>query len=96
MVSSVICSVIGGCIVELWITNSDYVTGGNTDFPVDSHRNEQLHDSAVSMMQSQHFPVSSGFDVLRLLCHLTKILSNAEANITLPCFIRIDGKVWWI
>ncbi|RVW16347.1 putative NOT transcription complex subunit VIP2 [Vitis vinifera] len=65
VVSSVICSVIGGCIVELWITNSDYVTGGNTDFPVDSHRKEQLHDSAVSMMQSQHFPMgrSGGFNL---------------------------------
>lgn len=57
-------TVIVGCIVEFCITDSDYVTGGNADFPVDSHRKEQFHDSAVSMMQSQHFPVSSGFHVL--------------------------------
>ena len=42
---------------EFSIQNEDFPAspgfkGGNTDFPVDSHRKEQLHDSVVSMMQS--------------------------------------------
>lgn len=55
---------------EFSIQNEDFPAlpgfkGGNTDFPVDSHRKEQLHDSAVSMMQSQHFPMgrSGGFNL---------------------------------
>ena len=42
---------------EFSIQNEDFPAspgfkGGNTYFPVDSHRKEQLHDSVVSMMQS--------------------------------------------
>ena len=33
-------------------------TGGNGDYTMDMHQKEQLHDNAVSMMQSQHFSVS--------------------------------------
>ena len=55
---------------EFSIQNEDFPAspgfkGGNTDFPVDSHQKEQLHDSVVSMMQSQHFPMgrSGGFNL---------------------------------
>ncbi|KAE9600629.1 hypothetical protein Lalb_Chr14g0374941 [Lupinus albus] len=39
--------------------------GGNADFGMDMHQKEQLHDNAVSMMQSQHFPMgrSAGFSL---------------------------------
>ncbi|XP_019457920.1 PREDICTED: probable NOT transcription complex subunit VIP2 isoform X1 [Lupinus angustifolius] len=39
--------------------------GGNADFGMDMHQKEQLHDNAVSMMQSQHFPMgrSGGFNL---------------------------------
>lgn len=34
-------------------------SGGNSEFPVNMHQKEQLRESVVSMMQSQHLPVSS-------------------------------------
>ncbi|XP_027925757.1 probable NOT transcription complex subunit VIP2 isoform X7 [Vigna unguiculata] len=40
--------------------------GGNADFAMDMYQKEQLHDNAVSMMQSQHFSQmgrSSGFSL---------------------------------
>lgn len=30
---------------------------------MDMHQKEQLHDNPISMMQSQHYPVSHGFCV---------------------------------
>lgn len=32
-------------------------SGGNADYAMDMHQKEQLHDNAMSMMQSQHFNV---------------------------------------
>lgn len=32
--------------------------GGNAEYAMDMHQKEQLHENAVSMMQSQHFSVS--------------------------------------
>lgn len=53
---------------EFSIQNEDFPAlpgfkGGGSDFPMDMHQKEQLHDSTVSMMQSQHFPMqrSAGF-----------------------------------
>ncbi|XP_062171722.1 probable NOT transcription complex subunit VIP2 isoform X2 [Alnus glutinosa] len=39
--------------------------GGNADYAMDMHQKEQLHDNAVSMMQSQHFSMgrSAGFNL---------------------------------
>lgn len=37
--------------------------GGNSEFPVNMHQKEQLHENVVSMMQSQHLPVSYSFCV---------------------------------
>ncbi|GFS30658.1 NOT2 / NOT3 / NOT5 family [Actinidia rufa] len=39
--------------------------GGNADYAMDLHQKEQLHDNAVSMMQSQHFSMgrSAGFNL---------------------------------
>ncbi|XP_057449098.1 probable NOT transcription complex subunit VIP2 isoform X3 [Lotus japonicus] len=39
--------------------------GGNADYTMDMHQKEQLHDNAVSMMQSQHFSMgrSAGFSL---------------------------------
>ncbi|RZC72907.1 hypothetical protein C5167_048386 [Papaver somniferum] len=55
---------------EFSIQNEDFPAlpgfkGGNNDFPMDMHQKEQLHDNAVSMMQSQHFPMgrSAGFSL---------------------------------
>ncbi|XP_059660678.1 probable NOT transcription complex subunit VIP2 [Cornus florida] len=54
---------------EFSIQNEDFPAlpgfkGGNADYAMDLHQKEQLHDSAVSMMQSQQFPMgrSSGFN----------------------------------
>ncbi|KAJ4952395.1 hypothetical protein NE237_029227 [Protea cynaroides] len=55
---------------EFSIQNEDFPAlpgykGGNTDYSLDLHQKEQLNDSAMSMMQSQHFPMgrSSGFSL---------------------------------
>ncbi|KAE9585724.1 hypothetical protein Lalb_Chr24g0394301 [Lupinus albus] len=55
---------------EFSIQNEDFPAlpgfkGGNADFGMDMHQKEQLHDNAVSMMQSQHFSMgrSSGFSL---------------------------------
>ncbi|KAJ4955815.1 hypothetical protein NE237_012598 [Protea cynaroides] len=55
---------------EFSIQNEDFPAlpgykGGNTDYAMDLHQKEQLNDSAMSMMQSQHFPMgrSSGFNL---------------------------------
>ena len=50
-----------------WLVSSAFVVdciirscaGGNADYAMDMHQKEQLHDNTVSMMQSQHFSVSS-------------------------------------
>ncbi|KAJ6805773.1 putative NOT transcription complex subunit VIP2 isoform X2 [Iris pallida] len=54
---------------EFSIQNEDFPAlpgfkGGNSDFPMDMHQKEQLHEN-VSMMQSQHFPMarSGGFSL---------------------------------
>ncbi|KAJ6820025.1 putative NOT transcription complex subunit VIP2 isoform X2 [Iris pallida] len=54
---------------EFSIQNEDFPAlpgfkGGSSDFPMDMHQKEQLHEN-VSMMQSQHFPMarSSGFSL---------------------------------
>jgi len=36
-----------------------FCTGGNADYAMDLHQKEQLHDNTMSMMQSQHFSVST-------------------------------------
>lgn len=36
-------------------------SGGNADYAMDMHQKEQLHDNAMSMMQSQHFNVRVNF-----------------------------------
>ncbi|XP_019447928.1 PREDICTED: probable NOT transcription complex subunit VIP2 isoform X2 [Lupinus angustifolius] len=55
---------------EFSIQNEDFPAlpgfkGGNADFGMDVHQKEQLHDNAVSMMQSQHFSMgrSAGFSL---------------------------------
>ncbi|KAK7324979.1 hypothetical protein VNO77_28975 [Canavalia gladiata] len=55
---------------EFSIQNEDFPAlpgfkGGNADFAMDMHQKEQLHDNAVSMMQSQHFSMgrSAGFSL---------------------------------
>lgn len=55
---------------EFSIQNEDFPAlpgykGGSTEFPVNMHQKEQLRDSVVSMMQSQHLPVgrSGGFSL---------------------------------
>ncbi|KAF5198723.1 Ccr4-not transcription complex subunit [Thalictrum thalictroides] len=55
---------------EFSIQNEDFPAlpgfkGGGTDFSMDLHQKEQLHDNTVSMMQSQHFPMgrSTGFSL---------------------------------
>ncbi|KAF6154450.1 hypothetical protein GIB67_028342 [Kingdonia uniflora] len=55
---------------EFSIQNEDFPAlpgfkGGSTDFAMDLHQKEQLHENAMSMMQSQHFPMgrSSGFSL---------------------------------
>ncbi|CAN0853950.1 Probable NOT transcription complex subunit VIP2 (Fragment) [Linum grandiflorum] len=55
---------------EFSIQNEDFPAlpgfkGGNADYTMDMHQKEQLHDSTMSMMQSQHFSMgrSSGFNL---------------------------------
>ncbi|XP_042504694.1 probable NOT transcription complex subunit VIP2 [Macadamia integrifolia] len=55
---------------EFSIQNEDFPAlpgykGGNTDYSMDLHQKEQLNDSAMSMMQAQHYPMgrSSGFSL---------------------------------
>ncbi|XVF68673.1 hypothetical protein PTKIN_Ptkin11bG0020200 [Pterospermum kingtungense] len=55
---------------EFSIQNEDFPAlpgfkGGNADYPMDLHQKEQLHDSTMSMMQSQHFSMgrSVGFNL---------------------------------
>ncbi|XP_057474903.1 probable NOT transcription complex subunit VIP2 isoform X2 [Actinidia eriantha] len=55
---------------EFSIQNEDFPAlpgfkGGNADYAMDLHQKEQLHDNAVSMMQSQHFSMgrSAGFNL---------------------------------
>ena len=36
----------------------DFFAGGSSDYPLEIHQKEQLHDNAMSMMHSQNFPVS--------------------------------------
>ncbi|XP_043701972.1 probable NOT transcription complex subunit VIP2 [Telopea speciosissima] len=55
---------------EFSIQNEDFpalpgFNGGNSDYAMDLHQKEQLHDNAVSMMQSQHYPMgrSAGFNL---------------------------------
>ncbi|WJX74354.1 putative NOT transcription complex subunit vip2, variant 2 [Trifolium repens] len=55
---------------EFSIQNEDFPAlpgykGGNGDFTMDMHQKEQLHDNAMSMMQSQHFSMgrSAGFNL---------------------------------
>ncbi|KAM7254359.1 hypothetical protein ACFE04_028591 [Oxalis oulophora] len=55
---------------EFSIQNEDFPAlpgfkGGNADYPMDMHQKEQLHDNAISMMQSQHYSMgrSAGFNL---------------------------------
>ncbi|KAE9459771.1 hypothetical protein C3L33_08324, partial [Rhododendron williamsianum] len=55
---------------EFSIQNEDFPAlpgfkGGNADYAMDMHQKEQLHDNAMSMMQSQHFNMgrSAGFNL---------------------------------
>ncbi|XP_051113228.1 probable NOT transcription complex subunit VIP2 isoform X2 [Andrographis paniculata] len=55
---------------EFSIQNEDFPAlpgfkGGNTDYSMDLHQKEQLHDTSVSVMQPQHFSIgrSSGFNL---------------------------------
>ncbi|XP_052177317.1 probable NOT transcription complex subunit VIP2 isoform X2 [Diospyros lotus] len=55
---------------EFSIQNEDFPAlpgfkGGNAEYAMDLHQKEQLHDSTVSMMQSQHFSMgrSGGFNL---------------------------------
>ncbi|PON62938.1 NOT2/NOT3/NOT [Trema orientale] len=55
---------------EFSIQNEDFPAlpgfkGGNADYPMDMHQKEQLHDSTMSIMQSQHFSMgrSAGFNL---------------------------------
>ncbi|XVF46449.1 hypothetical protein PTKIN_Ptkin03bG0027500 [Pterospermum kingtungense] len=55
---------------EFSIQNEDFPAlpgfkGGNADYPMELHQKEQLHDNAMSMMQSQHFSMgrSAGFNL---------------------------------
>ncbi|XP_059429996.1 probable NOT transcription complex subunit VIP2 isoform X1 [Corylus avellana] len=55
---------------EFSIQNEDFPAlpgfkGGNADYAMDMHQKEQIHDNAVSMMQSQHFSMgrSAGFNL---------------------------------
>jgi CCR4-NOT transcription complex subunit 2 len=48
---------------EFSIQNEDFPAlpgykGGNSEYPMDLHQKEQLHDNAMSMMHSQNFSVS--------------------------------------
>lgn len=52
--------------------------GGNADFTMDMHQKEQLHDNPMSMMQSQHYPVSHGFCVEHAV---TFFISSTPSNI---------------
>ncbi|XP_073317386.1 probable NOT transcription complex subunit VIP2 [Primulina huaijiensis] len=54
---------------EFSIQNEDFPAlpgfkGGNTDYSMELHQKDQLHDSSVSMMQPQHFSMgrSAGFN----------------------------------
>ncbi|KAK9101924.1 hypothetical protein Sjap_019178 [Stephania japonica] len=55
---------------EFSIQNEDFPAlpgfkGGNADYAMDMHQKEQFHDNAISMMQSQQFPMgrSAGFSL---------------------------------
>jgi CCR4-NOT transcription complex subunit 2 len=55
---------------EFSIQNEDFPAlpgykGGSSEFPVNMHQKEQLHENVVSMMQSQHLPVgrTGGFSL---------------------------------
>ncbi|KAG2297300.1 hypothetical protein Bca52824_043969 [Brassica carinata] len=55
---------------EFRIQNEDFPAlpgykGGSSDYPMDMHQKEQLHDNAMSMMHSQNFPMarSGGFNL---------------------------------
>ncbi|CAI0475081.1 unnamed protein product [Linum tenue] len=55
---------------EFSIQNEDFPAlpgfkGGNAEYGMDMHQKEQLHDSTMSMMQSQHFSMgrSAGFNI---------------------------------
>ncbi|KAL1208525.1 putative NOT transcription complex subunit VIP2 [Cardamine amara subsp. amara] len=55
---------------EFSIQNEDFPAlpgykGGNSDYPMDLHQKEQLHDNAMSMMHSQNFSMgrSGGFNL---------------------------------
>ncbi|OAY51743.1 probable NOT transcription complex subunit VIP2 isoform X2 [Manihot esculenta] len=55
---------------EFSIQNEDFPAlpgfkGGNADYTMDMHQKEQLHDNTMSMIQSQHFPMSrsAGFNL---------------------------------
>ncbi|CAN4119987.1 unnamed protein product [Withania somnifera] len=55
---------------EFSIQNEDFPAlpgfkGGNADYAMDPHQKEQLHDTALSMMQQQHFSMgrSAGFNL---------------------------------
>ncbi|CAH8297303.1 unnamed protein product [Eruca vesicaria subsp. sativa] len=55
---------------EFRIQNEDFPAlpgykGGSSDYPMDMHQKEQLHDNAMSMMHSQNFPMarSGGFSL---------------------------------
>ncbi|KAF8396678.1 hypothetical protein HHK36_018303 [Tetracentron sinense] len=55
---------------EFSIQNEDFPAlpgfkGGNADYVMDLQQKEQLHDNAMSMMQTQHFPMgrSAGFSL---------------------------------
>ncbi|XP_058091783.1 probable NOT transcription complex subunit VIP2 isoform X2 [Magnolia sinica] len=55
---------------EFSIQNEDFPAlpgfkGGNADFAMDMHQKEQLHDNAMSIIQSQHYPMgrSAGYSL---------------------------------
>lgn len=59
-------------------------SGGNSDYTMDLHQKEQLHDNAMSMMQSQHFSVS---------LNLKTTLSNNKMLYDLRFFSFFSGAL---
>lgn len=48
----------GVCYLALDLSLVPEVGGASSEFPVNMHQKEQLHESVMSMMQSRNLPVS--------------------------------------
>lgn len=82
----------GVCYLALDLSLVPEVGGASSEFPVNMHQKEQLHESVMSMMQSRNLPVS-------LVLYVPYYYRQSDTIYHFSCvhaFHLAGGEIFWI